>query len=294
MSQPAHRQTWNGLAIEAADAPIGLLGIPFDNTASFRKGAALAPARIRSITPHIAPFTEEGMSLAACIRDYGDVIFDLDWIRYFGSVRRVAGEVLNHPFAIFLGGDHSVTIPLAEAFDQAHPTGFGIIHIDAHTDLMDIFEGHQWSHACTARRYLESKHLESKHVTFIGIRSWLQEEIDIVRDRGIAVHTARRIHQRGIAATTADVIQQLAEVPAVYLTLDIDCLDPAFAPGTGTPEAGGLSSRELLELLHGLFAALPIHAMDVVEVSPPLDTADITSMAAIKVLYEVIGMVTQR
>ena len=294
MSQPAHRQLWSGLVTESTDAPVGLLGVPFDNAASYRKGAALAPSRIRSITPHIAPFTEEGSPLTASMRDYGDVPFDLDWGRYFAGVKRMAGEVLQHPFAIFLGGDHSVTIPLTDAFDEAHPNGFGMIHIDAHTDLMDTFEGHRWSHACTARRYLESQHLAPQHVAFIGIRSWLQEEIDIVREHKIAVHTARRIQQRGVEAAAADVIQRLTGVPAVYLTLDIDCLDPAFAPGTGTPEAGGLSSRDLLELLHSLFAALPIRAMDIVEVSPPLDVSDMTAMAAIKMIYEVLGMVERR
>lgn len=294
MSQPAHRRLWSGLVTEALDAPVGLLGVPFDGAASYRKGAALAPSRIRSITPHIAPFTEEGMPLVGLrIRDYGDVPFDLDWPRYFASVRQLASTVLRHPFALFLGGDHSVTIPLVEAFDDAHPDGFGIIHIDAHTDLMDEFEGHQWSHACTARRYLASSHLDAKHVTFIGIRSWLQEEIDVVNERSIVVHSARRIYQRGIDAIVNDIVEQYASVPAIYLTLDIDCLDPAFAPGTGTPEAGGLTSRELLELLHRLFAVLPIRALDIVEVSPPLDTADITSMAAIKIIYEVLGMIAQ-
>lgn len=292
MSQPAHRQLWSGLTTESAEAQIGLLGIPFDGAASYRKGAALAPSLIRGITPHIAPFTEEGAALTEMrIRDYGDVPFDLDWTRYFGTVKQQASEALKHPLALFIGGDHSVTIPLVKAFDQAHPNGFGIIHIDAHTDLMNEFEGHHWSHACTARRYLESDHLDSKHIAFIGIRSWLQEEIDLVRDRQLAVHTARRVYQRGIEATAAAVVDQLAGVPAIYLTLDIDCLDPAFAPGTGTPEAGGLSSRELLELLHRLFAALPIRALDIVEVSPPLDTADVTSMAAIKIIYEVMGMI---
>jgi agmatinase len=292
MSQPAHRQLWSGLITEAADAPIGLLGVPFDGAASYRKGAALAPTRIRSITPHIAPFTEEGESLAQMrIRDYGDVPFDLDWSRYFASVKRMASTALTHPFALFLGGDHSVTIPLVEAFDRLHPQGFGIIHIDAHTDLMDEFEGHCWSHACTARRYLDSAHLDSSHIAFIGIRSWLQEEIDLVKERSIAVHTARRVYQRGIEAIANDIIDQFSSVPAIYLTLDIDCLDPAFAPGTGTPEAGGLTSRELLELLHLLFAVLPIRALDIVEVSPTLDTADITSMAAIKIIYEVLGMI---
>lgn len=295
MSQPAHRQLWSGLSTDADDAPIALLGVPFDNAASYRKGAAQAPARIRDITPHIAPLTEEGQSLEALrIRDYGDVPFDLEWARYFAQVRHQAQQALKHPFAIFLGGDHSVTIPLVEAFDQTQTQGFGIIHIDAHTDLMNEFEGHVWSHACTARRYLESAHLETKHVAFIGIRSWLQEEVDLVQKHNITVHTARRVYQQGVTAIADEIIRQMAGLPALYLTLDIDCLDPAFAPGTGTPEAGGLSSRDLLELLRHLFAHLPIRAMDIVEVSPPLDTADITAMAAIKVIYEVLGMLSPR
>ena len=292
MTQPAHRQIWSGLATESIDAPVGLLGIPFDGATSFRKGAALAPDRIRSITPHIAPFTEDGVSLTDMqIRDYGDIAVDLDWERYFQQVQDAAQAILTqHPFTIFIGGDHSVTIPLTRAFDATRNEPFGIIHIDAHTDLMDTFEGHAWSHASTARRYLECTHLAPDHVIFIGIRSWLQEELDVLDQYpGITVHNARSVYQQGILAIADAVIQQLAGLNSIYLTLDIDCLDPAFAPGTGTPEAGGLSTRELLSLLGALFTDLPITAMDIVEVSPPLDHSDITSMAAIKIVYEVLG-----
>jgi agmatinase len=105
----------------------------------------------------------------------------------------------------------------------------------------------------------------------------------------IGVHTARDVYRRTIETVAQDVVAQLEDVDAVYVTLDIDGLDPAHAPGTGTPEAGGLSTRELLELLRVVFARLPVRAMDVVEVAPPLDHADVTSFAAAKVIYEVFG-----
>jgi agmatinase len=181
---------------------------------------------------------------------------------------------------------------LIKAFDVVNDQPFGIIHIDSHTDLMDSFEGHHWSHACTGRRHLEATNLAPQHLAFIGIRSWLQEEVEILKDLNqVQVHSAKSLYKRGIQAIVDDVITQMEGLSRIYLTLDIDCLDPAFAPGTGTPESGGMSSRELLTLLEGLFTALPIHAMDIVEVSPPLDHSDITSMLAIKIIYEVLGWI---
>lgn len=291
MSIPSHRKIWSGLVTQSDDARVGILGIPFDSATSFRKGAALAPERIRSITPHIAPFTEEGQSLETiAIHDYGDVESDLNWERYFDSVCQGASQALKHDFAIFLGGDHSVTIPLVQAFSEDDASNFGIIHIDSHTDLMDSFDGHRWSHACTGRRNLEYSNIVPEHYAFIGIRSWLQEELDFLKaNPSVQVHSARSVFQQGISEIAKQVIRQFEGVGRIYLTLDIDCLDPAYAPGTGTPEAGGLSTRELLELLRLLMETLPIQAMDIVEVSPPLDSADITSMAAIKVVYEMLG-----
>ena len=291
MTTPSHRQIWSGLATQSDAAPVGILGIPFDSATSFRRGAALAPERIRSITPHSAPFTEEGQSLQAIsIYDYGDVAPDLSWIRYFDTVRQKALQVLSHDFSIFIGGDHSVTIPLVEAFSDHNSSHFGIIHIDSHTDLMDSFDGSRWSHACTGRRNLEYSNIAPEHYAFIAIRSWLQEELDFLKaNPGIQVHTARAVYREGVGKIAEQVIQQFDGVGRIYLTLDIDCLDPAYAPGTGTPEAGGLSTREILELLRLLIEALPVQAMDIVEVSPPLDSADITSIAAIKIIYEMLG-----
>lgn len=292
---PSHHQNWSGIP-SAEDAAIGIMGIPFDAAVSFRPGAAHAPAKIRAMSHFIAPITEEGHLIKnLTIRDYGDVDRDLDWMRYFGTVGEAALKALAHPFTLFLGGDHSVTIPLHRAFDQVVGHDFGILHLDAHTDLCDTFEGHRWSHACTERRALELPHLKPENLVFCGIRAFEAEELDfLAANPGIGLHTARAIHQRGIEATAARVVEQLSKVDTIYLTLDIDCLDPAYAPGTGTPESGGLTSRQLLEFLRLIFEKLPIRAMDIVEVSPPLDTSDITSVAALKVIYEVFGWLDQR
>ena len=272
-------------------ANVGILGIPFDGSASFRKGAALAPSKIRALSPHVDRVTEDGNIITDFIVcDYGDVDRDLNWERYFGKVEERATQALAHPFSLFIGGDHSVTIPLHKAYCAKYGNNIGVIQLDAHTDLMDSFEGHHWSHACTARRALDDLGVSPSHYTFIGIRSYVEDEIHYLNNHpDLIVHSARDIYQKGIQAVAEAVVQQLQHLDHIYLSLDIDCLDPAFAPGTGTLEAGGLQTRELLECLRILFAELPINAMDIVEVAPPLDTSDITTIAALKVIYEMFG-----
>ncbi len=291
--EPSHRRAWSGLKSSDPAAEIGVLGVPFDRASSFRKGSAFAPQRIRELAPHIAPATEEGVSLSGLrIFDYGDVAIDVDWQRCFGGVEKRAAMVLRHPFSLFLGGDHSVTIPLTRAFSKSIKGEFGVVHIDAHLDLADTFEGHRWSHACTERRVLELPNMNSRKLSMVGIRSFMEDELSFLGDHPeICIHTARSVHMHGIKNVAHDVVEQLGGVGAVYVTLDIDALDPAFAPGTGTPEAGGLSTRDVLELLRVLFSKLPVRALDIVEVSPPLDHADITCVAAAKVIYEVFGWV---
>ena len=292
--QPPHRDLWSGLASENPDAEVGVLGVPFDGAASFRRGTAFAPAKLRELSPHLSPCTEEGRPLSLRVRDYGDVAPELDWPRYFQQVEDHAAQVLQHRLALFLGGDHSVSIPLMRAFDQVVDGPFGVVHFDSHPDLADVFDGHPWSHACTERRALELPGLEPAHLVFVGLRSVMQDEWDFLGAQPeITCFTARQCYQRGIEAIAEEVVHRLAGVPAVYFTLDIDGLDPAYAPGTGTPEAGGLSTRELLELARATFQKLPVRAMDVVEVAPPLDSADITSFAALKVIYEVWGVIQE-
>jgi len=292
---PPHRLPWSGLATDGSDAEIGVLGIPFDGASSFRRGSAEAPDRIRSLTPHTAPFSEDGTPLAGLrLRDYGDVEADPTWKPFSAKVSEAAATVLRHPFALFLGGDHSVTIPLTAATSRATHGPLGVLQLDAHLDLMDTFEGRSWSHACAARRILELPNVDPSLFAFVGTRSWLDDERAYLADHPeVGIHTARDVCAYGVGRTADSVCRQLDGAASVYVTIDIDVLDPAFAPGTGTPEAGGLSTRDLLELLRPVFRNLPVRALDLVEVSPALDPSDVTSFAAIKVLYELFGWVRE-
>ena len=287
-----HRGLWSGLASEADDAEIGVLGVPFDNAVSWRGGTRHAPQRIRSITPHLAYITEEGIPLKIRVKDYGDMETDLNWERFFNATEAMAAQIIQgpHQLALFLGGDHSVGIPLFKAFAKNFSGPVGYIQFDSHADLADDFEGHLWSHANTARRNVEQPNLSSDHLAFVGLRSFLSEELDYyAANPGIGWHTARSVYQRGIEAVAREVVTQLKDVEAVYMSLDIDGIDPSCTPGTGTPEHGGPTTRECLEFLRIIFAELPVKVVDVVEVSPPLDISDVTSLAALKVIYEVFG-----
>lgn len=294
--QPKHRKLWSGLTSDDASAEVGILGIPYEGAASFRKGTAQAPARIRSLTPHVAPYTESGRALSGLrVRDLNDVDVSGDWIAVHDRIVKRVEELLEHPFAIVLGGDHSVTIPVFHTFSETMPGPLGYLHLDAHLDLMPTFEGRTWSHACTARRVLEAASISPEHTVFVGIRSWLDEEIAFLRDHPeIQVLTASTIAEGDMTSLVTSTLTPLRNAASVYVTVDIDVLDPAFAPGTGTPEAGGLSIRDLLRILRLAFEHLPIRALDVVEVSPPLDHSDITSFAAVKLLYEVFGWIKER
>jgi agmatinase len=289
------RALWSGMISDDVAAEVGVLGVPFDGAVCFRRGTAFAPAKLRELTPHLCCSTEEGQPLSIRVRDYGDVAADLDWTRYFQEVEGRAVEVLQHPQALFLGGDHSVTIPLMRAFSRSVDESFGVIHFDAHLDLFETLDGHQWSHACTERRALDLSGLDPQHLVFVGVRSFCQEERDVLEAHPeIPCYTARHCYRRGIEAIAEEVVERLQNVEAVYFTLDIDGLDPAYAPGTGIPEGGGLSTRELLELVRVVFEKLPVRALDVVEVAPPLDHSDITAFAALKVIYEVWGVVQEK
>ena len=290
-----HHDVWSGLASQDHGAEVGVLGIPFDGAAQHRLGAAQAPAKLRELTLQLAPSAEEGEPLRVRVRDYGDVPSDLAWPRDLPMVEERAVEALQHPLALFLGGDHSVTIPLMRAFDRVVDGPFGILHFDAHFDLWDTYDGNPWSHACSERRALELAGSDPWRMVFVGVRCFCPEDREsMAAYPGMTYHTARQCYLRGIEAIAKEVVARLRGVPAVYVTLDIDGLDPAYAPGTGTPEGGGPSTRDLLELMRIVTQELPVRAMDVVEISPPLDQSDATSFAALKVIYEVWGVLQDK
>jgi len=290
------RAFWDGFkAGTPENSDISIMGVPFDGAVSGPRGAAEAPARLRELSKRFSPFSEEGLDLRSlAVYDRGDVPFDRDWERYYYEVENQALTLFkNGGIPLFLGGDHSVTIPLSRAFSRYyHPDPVGMVHLDAHTDLMDIYRGQKWSHACPQRRFLEQGNAKARHLFLVGIREFEAEEVTFWKDNpDLGLVTARRYYRDGHKAVMKEMVSAMEGLEAVYLSIDIDILDPAYAPGTGTPQAGGLSTRELIELVTDTMAGLPVKAVDLVEVAPPLDYSDITSRAALKVIYEVFAAI---
>lgn len=291
--------SWGDLSCgDFSRAQAAVLGIPFDGSSTYRKGAAAAPEQIRKLSPLLDAVTEEGIDIGGFrVWDEGDVPVNLDWGKYFAEVEQRAFRLLQSgKFCFFLGGDHSVSIPLLQAFAEVHrEKKWGIIHFDAHPDLIEEYDGHPWSHACVLRRALELPGLEGKALTQVGIRTCMEEELEfLAANKEIRVIRAQEVYRRGLDYVLAELKGRYREYEAIYLTIDIDVLDPAYAPGTGYPEAGGLSTRELLELVKEAVLALPVKAGDLVEVAPPLDQGDITSRAALKIIHEIFGAVARR
>lgn len=287
-------KAWREIAIENADsADVNIMGITFDGAASVGKGAAMGPEQIRKCTEVLPPVNQNGQFFRDLkVYDAGDVVFSLDWQKYFDDVEAKAAELLETgKFCIFLGGDHSVTIPLSKAVRKVRPDKkIGFVHFDSHPDLCDEYEDSKWSHACPLRRVVEDV-ITPGDLAQVGIRSYEYEEIEFFAEHPeLTVIKAYDIFQEGYKVAAEKLVEKFGDYDFVYITLDIDALDPAFAPGTGTPEAGGLSSRELMYIINELMKKTPVKAMDIVEVSPPLDTENhITSWAAAKVIYEVFA-----
>lgn len=275
------------------EADACIMGIPFDGAVSCGKGTALAPEVIRNLSRYLPPTTEEGQMLDSLkVYDHGDVPIDLNWPRYYASVEEEAFKLMESgAFCLFIGGDHSITIPLHRAFGRYNKgKKIGIIHFDSHSDICDEYDGHKWSHACTEKRAVDDV-ISPEDLSLVGIRSWEAEEIEYLNSNPeVLVIKAYDVHKKGFDYVCRKLKEKYTGYDAIYLTLDIDVLDPSYAPGTGTPEAGGLSSRFMLEAIKFLMAELPIKAMDLVEVSPPLDSVNnITSWTALKIIYEVFG-----
>ncbi len=292
----AAKETWRELStdnIETSDVII--MGVPFDENVSCGRGAALAPNKMRELSAYLPPVTEEGkILLGTTVCDFGDVEKSEheNVSQYFNRVAVKASKIFAlGKFSVFIGGDHSVSIPLRKAF-ATHNEGkkIGIIHFDAHADICDIYDNNKLSHASVTARSIEDG-FECKNILAVGIRSFEIQELNFyAKHPEMRVITAHELFEKNLAYVLKEIHKVFDEsFQAIYLSIDIDCLDPSHAPGTGTPEAGGLTSRMLIEIIKSICEQLPIKAMDIVEVAPPKDVNDITSWAALKLILEAIA-----
>ncbi|MED1791398.1 agmatinase [Brevibacillus nitrificans] len=286
-------QIWAGLnrpGISKEEADIVVFGIPFDGGVSFRSGAKEAPRAIREITFTIPPTTERWEDLSELrILDEGDIIGE-NRDGLFRNVEKMVYDCVKAgKLFTMIGGDHSTTIPVLNGVNQALDKPFGIIHIDAHFDLCDEMCGDHLSHGSVERRALELENVpDTESIFFVGIRSVEAEELEFINSHKMNILKAMDVRNNGVAETVNRIKEKMSRFQYIYITVDVDSLDPAYAPGTGTPQFGGLHSRELLDLLYGLFE-LPVIGFDVVEVSPKLDQSSVAAFAARKIITECWG-----
>lgn len=274
---------------EIESANVIITGLPYDEGCSCGGGAKLAPQVIRELSSFLPPLSMDGEDLTHVkLFDNGDV---LPCDNYFDVIKSKSKEVFaTNKFPLFIGGDHSVSIPLEQAFfDYCKELGKipAIIHLDAHPDICDFYDGRYDSHACTNKRSIDYGY-DTNNVVLVGIRGFEAQEVKYFKEHPeIDVYTANDCYKLGMDKIVENLKNKFDDRYAIYLSYDIDINDPAFAPGTGTPEAFGPTSRMVLDLVLGIFRSLPVKAFDIVEVSPKLDTNDITSWLALKTIYEV-------
>lgn len=272
----AHRVTFAPMALAT---PAAMLGVPYDASSSFRRGPAQAPQRIREALWSAAgnSWTEglADISDSKVLVDAGDV--DVDPVDPRGSITSAVERVIaTNVRPILLGGDHSITYPIVRAVRRTAPA-LTILHIDAHSDLYDEFEGDRFSHACPFARIMEEG-LAARLVQ-VGIRTLTRHQRDQADRFGVEIIDMRS----WLRGARPDI----SRTETVYVSIDLDGLDPAFAPGVSHPEPGGLTVREVLSLIQGLEA--PMTAADIVECNPEVDPSGITSHVAAKFLKEIAG-----
>ncbi len=293
-------------AIAAAQPDFAIVGAPFDVAVTHRPGARFGPRAIRNASNltqwslnHLGLGIEPMSFLkgidagdAACIP--GDIERSHDAIR--ARVRSVL-EAAPRCIPMVLGGDHSITYPSAATVADHHGRRVGIVHFDAHADAANDSWGVLLSHGTPMRRLIEGGHVAGRNFVQVGLRGYWPGPavLEWMREQGMRSHFQSEIEERGFDAVLDDAIAQALDGPElIYLSVDVDVLDPAFAPGTGTPEPGGLSARELLRAVRRIALEVPLAAVDVVEVSPPYDPAGITAEVAHRVVLEAVSALAVR
>ena len=279
-------------------------GAPWDDSTTNRPGARFGPRALRALAYEPGTFhLDLGIEFfdALEVVDYGDAIcaHGMVELSHLAIRERVAEVADRGIFPVILGGDHSITWPAATAVAQARGWGqVGVVHFDAHADTADVITGNLASHGTPMRRLIESGAVRGRNFVQVGLRGyWPPADVFAwMHDQQMRWHLMQEVWERGLPAVIEDAVAEAMDgCDAVYLSVDIDVLDPGFAPGTGTPEPGGLAPVDLLRAVRRLAIDVPLVALDVVEVAPAYDWADVTINNAHRIVLEVLtGLAVRR
>src|SRR6476661_8914495 len=280
---------------EVSDYDIAILGVPFDGGTSYRPGARFGPLAVRTAARTLRPGYHVELGVAPLehvqVVDAGDVpVTPYDIAEACRQIQNHAADILagGDRRIVSIGGDHTIALPNLRALHAKHGP-VALVHFDAHLDTWNTYFNAPVTHGTIFRRAFEEGLLVEDHSIHVGIRGPIYDQADLNDDArmGFRIIRAGDLDVMGIEAAVDVVRRRVGDVP-VYVSIDIDVLDPAFAPGTGTPESGGLTARELLAILRS-FAGANLVGADLVEVAPVYDHAEITGIAASHVAYELLS-----
>ena len=279
---------------EVERCDVAVLGVPFDSGVTYRPGARFGPIAVRNASRLLRayhpgldaePFQEQQVA------DAGDVAANpFDIAEAIAAIEQGADDVLAGASKLLtIGGDHTIALSLLRVMRRRHGP-VALLHFDAHLDTWDAYFGAPYTHGTPFRRAWEEGLLREEQAMHVGIRGPIYARSDLSDDErfGFAIVPAMELETSGVADVADSIRARIGDAPT-YASIDIDVLDPSHAPGTGTPEAGGLTSRELLGILRGLAGANLVGA-DIVEVSPPYDHAELTAIAASHAAYELLAL----
>ncbi|TAP25995.1 MULTISPECIES: agmatinase [Micrococcaceae] len=282
---------------QVQSADIKIIGVPFDTGVSYRPGARFGANHVRESSRLIRPYnpaTDTSPFAQSQVVDAGDLAvnpFNIN--EAIETIQEEALELTSDGSTLVtIGGDHTIALPLLRAASERAGAPVAMLHFDAHLDTWDTYFGAEYTHGTPFRRAVEEGILDTEAICHVGTRGPLYGKKDLEDDKrfGFGIVTSSDVYYQGVREIVDKLRARIGNRP-LYISVDIDVLDPAHAPGTGTPEAGGITSRELLEILRGL-RGLKIVGADIVEVAPAYDHAELTGVAASHVTYDLISLIS--